>query len=99
MSASDPDRNHNGCDPIYAGLMANVTVKDIPEDQLAAVSLRAKAEGLSTQAYLRRLIAREAAIPLLPDQLGAIAAEMSATRTPMTMEEFDEIRRRNHRYR
>ena len=79
--------------------MANVTVKDIPEDQLAAVSLRAKAEGLSTQAYLRRLIAREAAIPLLPDQLSAIAAEMRATRTPMTMEEFDEIRRRNHRYR
>ena len=79
--------------------MANVTVKDIPEDQLAAVSLRAKAEGLSTQAYLRRLIAREAAIPLLPDQLSAIAAEMRATRTPMTMEEFDDIRRRNHRYR
>ncbi len=99
MSASDPKRNQNGCAPIYAGSMANVTVKDIPEDQLAAVSLRAKAEGLSTQAYLRRLIAREAAIPLLPDQLRAIAAEMRATRTPMTMEEFDEIRRRNHRYR
>ena len=78
--------------------MANVTVKDIPEDQLAAVTLRAKAEGLSTQAYLRRLIAREAAIPLLPDQLREIMAEMQATRTPMSMEEFDEIRRRNRRY-
>jgi len=97
VSASDPDRNQNGCDPIYAGSMANVTVKDIPEDQLAAVSLRAKAEGLSTQAYLRRLIARDAAVPLFPDQLRAIAAEMRATRTPMTMEEFDEIRTRRSR--
>ena len=78
--------------------MANVTVKDIPEDQLAAITLRAKAEGLSTQAYLRRIIAREAAIPLLPDQLREIMAEMQATRTPMSMEEFDEIRRRNRRY-
>ena len=99
MPTPSPERNQNGCGPFYAGSMANVTVKDIPEDQLAAVSLRAKAEGLSTQAYLRRLIAREAAIPLLPDQLRAIAAEMRATRTPMSMEEFDEIRRRNHRYR
>ncbi len=78
--------------------MANVTVKDIPEDQLAAITLRAKVEGLSTQAYLRRIIAREAAIPLLPDQLREIMAEMQATRTPMSMEEFDEIRRRNRRY-
>ena len=97
MSATDPDRNHSGCDPIYADPMANVTVKDIPEDQLAAVTLRAKAEGLSTQAYLRRLIARDAAVPLLPDQLRAIAAEMRATRTPMTMEEFHEIRTRRSR--
>jgi len=93
------DRNQNGCASIYAGSMANVTVKDIPDDHLAAVALRAKAEGLSMQAYLRRLIAREAAIPLLPDQLREIMAEMRATRTPMSMEEFDEIRRRNHRYR
>ena len=99
MRTDDPNSNQNGFDLSYAGSMANVQVKDIPEDQLAAVSLRAKAEGLSTQAYLRRLIAREAAIPLLPDQLRAIAAEMRATRTPMSMEEFDEIRRRNHRYR
>ena len=99
MTAGDPDRNQNGCESTYAGPMANVTVKDIPDDQLAAVTLRAKAAGLSVQAYLRRLIAREAAIPLLPDQLRAISAEMRATRTPMTMEEFDQIRRRNHRYR
>lgn len=99
MRTDDSSRNQNGCDLSYAGSMANVTVKDIPEDQLAAITLRAKAEGLSTQAYLRRIIAREAAIPLLPDQLREIMAEMQATRTPMSMEEFDEIRRRNHRYR
>lgn len=97
MTAGDGERNHSGCDLIYAGAMANVTVKDIPDDQLAAVTLRAKAEGLSMQAYLRRLIARDAAVPLLPDQLRAISAEMRATRTPMTMEEFDEIRKRRRR--
>jgi plasmid stability protein len=79
--------------------MANVTVKDIPDDQLAAITVRARAEGLSTQAYLRRLIAREAAIPLLPDQIRALTDELIATRTPISMEEFDEIRRRNRRYR
>ena len=99
MRTDDPKRNQNGCDSSYAGTMANVTVKDIPEDQLAAITLRAKAEGLSTQAYLRRLIARDAAVPLLPDQLRAIADELRATRTPMTMEEFHEIRtRRNRRW-
>ena len=94
-----PDhRNQNGSNADYRGPMANVTVKDIPDDQLAAIGLRAKAEGLSVQAYLRRLIARDAAIPLLPDQLRALTAELQATRTPMTMEEFDEIRRRNRRF-
>ncbi len=91
-------RNQNGSSGDYRGRMANVTVKDIPDDQLAAIGVRAKAEGLSVQAYLRRLIARDAAIPLLPDQLRALTAEMQATRTPMTMEEFDEIRRRNRRF-
>ena len=99
MRTDDPKRNQNGCDSSYAGTMANVTVKDIPEDQLAAITLRAKAEGLSTQAYLRRLIARDAAVPLRPDQRRAIADELRATRTPMTMEEFHEIRtRRNRRW-
>lgn len=91
-------RNQNGSTGDYGGPMANVTVKDIPDDQLAAITVRAKAEGLSVQAYLRRLIARDAAIPLLPDQLRALTAELQATRTPMTMEEFDEIRRRNRRF-
>ena len=78
--------------------MANVTVKDIPDQDLAAITLRAKAEGLSTQAYLRRLIARDAAIPLLPDQLRELTATLRAERTPMSMEEFDAIRRRARRY-
>lgn len=97
MTGDRPSRNQNGCDSAYAGTMANITVKDIPDEQLAAVTLRAKAEGLSMQAYLRRLIARDAAVPLLPDQLRAISAEMRATRTPMTMEQFDEIRKRRRR--
>jgi len=97
MTLSEPNRNQNGCGGAYDAEMANVTVKDVPGDHLAAITLRAKAEGLSTQAYLRRLIARDAAIPLLPDQLREIAAELRATRTPMTMEEFDAIRSRRRR--
>jgi hypothetical protein len=95
---SEAERNQNGCGGIYAGQMANVTVKDVPDQQLAAVTLRAKAEGLSTQAYLRRLIARDAAIPVLPDQLRELMATMRAERTPMSMEEFDDIRRGARRY-
>ena len=99
MTTQDGERNQHGCAPVYAGSMANVTVKDISDADLAAVTLRAKAEGLSTQAYLRRLIARDAAIPLLPDQLRELMATMRAERTPMTMEEFSDIRRRARRYR
>lgn len=93
------NRNHSGSNLTYGVGMANVTVKDIPDDQLAAIGVRAKAEGLSTQAYLRRLIAREAAIPLLPDQIRAITDHLIATRPPISMEEFDEIVRRNRPFR
>jgi hypothetical protein len=78
--------------------MAHVTVKDIPDEDLAAITLRAKAEGLSTQAYLRRLIARDASVPLLPDQLRELTSTLRAERTPMSMEEFDRIRRTSRRF-
>ncbi|HMQ25097.1 MAG TPA: hypothetical protein PKA98_03850 [Acidimicrobiales bacterium] len=74
--------------------MANVTIKDIDDDDLAGVARRAAHLGLSTQEYLRRLIAREAARPALPDELADLASQLRTLREPMTMGEFDRVRRR-----
>lgn len=41
--------------------MANVLIRDVPEDVLAALDARAGHLGLSRSEYLRRQLAREAA--------------------------------------
>jgi negative regulator of replication initiation len=73
--------------------MANVTIKDIDDDAFRDIAERADALGMSTQEYLRRLIAREAGRPHLPDELAELAARTRSGRTPMSMDEFDSIRR------
>ena len=62
-------------------------------EDLHAVSAQASAQGLATQAYLRRLIAREAARPVVPDELATLAAKRREGRTPLSMHEFDQLRR------
>ena len=73
--------------------MANVTIKDVDEHDLGTIALHAKALGLSTQEYLRRLIARDAASPMLPDELRELAAARREGRVPITMEQFNQARR------
>lgn len=74
--------------------MANVTIKDLDENDLSEVSRRASSAGMSTQEYLRRLIAREARRSELPDQLAELARQRRHGRTPMSMDEFAKVRRR-----
>jgi hypothetical protein len=73
--------------------MANVTIKDVDDNDLATVAARANAAGMSTQELLRRLIAREAARPVVPNELAALAAKRRLGRTPMSMVEFNRVRR------
>jgi hypothetical protein len=73
--------------------MANVTIKEVDDSDLGSVAARASAEGMSTQEFLRRLIAREAARPVIPDELAALAAKRRAGRTPMSMNDFNRVRR------
>ena len=58
--------------------MANVTIKDIDDNDLEGVARQAAHLGLSTQEFLRRLIAREAAQPVLPDELADLARQARA---------------------
>jgi hypothetical protein len=74
------------------GRVANVTIKDIDDGDLGQINAKAGAQGLSTQEYLRRLIAREAALPMLPDELRDLAARRRAGRQPLTMEQFEASR-------
>lgn len=74
--------------------MANVTIKDVDDDDLERVAGKAAHLGLSTQEFLRRLIAREAALPVLPDELTELARQVRADRQPMPMAEFNRVRRR-----
>ncbi len=74
--------------------MANVTIKDINDSDLEGVARQAAHLGLSTQEFLRRLIAREAARPALPDELADLARQARAERQPMPMAEFNRVRRR-----
>ena len=77
--------------------MASITIKDVPDDDLRAIADRAKAQGISVQSYLRRVLAREAALPVVRDQIRDLAAALRATRTPMSWEVFERVRREARR--
>jgi antitoxin FitA len=51
-----------------------VQVRDVPVDVAEALKARADARGQSLSAYLRDLLAREAAMPPIEDVLANIAA-------------------------
>jgi hypothetical protein len=78
----------------YHVTMANVTIKDIDDRDLQGVARQAALLGLSTQEFLRRLIAREAARPALPDELAELARRARSGRQPMPIAEFQRARRR-----
>jgi hypothetical protein len=67
----------------YAGVMDTtvVQVRDVPVSVVAALMARAKARGMSMSAFLRELLASEAALPPIDDVMTTIA-----TREPIQYE-------------
>jgi plasmid stability protein len=59
--------------------MANLLVRDLPDDVHAALSSRAKREGQSLQQYLTRQLTRLALQPSLDDVLDQIAQRDGGT--------------------
>lgn len=55
----------------------SVQIRDIPEDSLDVMRTRAAAEGMSLQAYLRRMVIESAASPTVAEVL-ARASRRSA---------------------
>lgn len=55
--------------------MADILIRDVPDDVLAVIDIRAKRAGLSRTAYLRRALERERvhAGPVTVDQLEHLA--------------------------
>ncbi|WBB57768.1 antitoxin [Streptomyces sp. WMMC500] len=47
--------------------MPAVTIRDVPEDTLRAIKVRAAQEGKSLQSFLHELIQREATIPTMEE--------------------------------
>ncbi len=74
-----------------------MTIKEVDDGDLSSVAARAANEGMSTQEFLRRLIAREAARPIVPDELTLLAAKRRSGRTPISMNEFNRVRRSTSR--
>jgi plasmid stability protein len=59
--------------------MANLLVRDLPDDVHAALTQRAKREGQSLQQYLTRQLTRLAGQPTLEDVLDRIAQHEGGT--------------------
>jgi antitoxin FitA len=51
-----------------------VQVRDVPVDVVEALKARAQARGVSMSAFLRELLASEAALPVIEDVMAAIAS-------------------------
>ena len=71
---------HHACRPCYTEVMSTtvVQVRDVPEDVVATLKARAETRGQSLAAYLRDLLADEAARPSIDEVMANISA-----RTPV----------------
>jgi plasmid stability protein len=71
-----------------------VQVRDVPVDVVATLKARAEARGESLAAYLRDLLAQEAAMPPIEDVMATIATRESVTYTNEDLRSFREDERR-----
>lgn len=62
-----------------------MNIEDLPESTHAVLAKRAKAAHMSTSAYIRSILIREAAAPTVDEVLDAAAARPTGTTT------FDDI--------
>jgi antitoxin FitA len=65
--------------------MAYVNIRDLPDSTHAVLSERAKAAHMSTSAYIKSILIREAAVPTLDEILDRAAARPTGTTT------FDDV--------
>ncbi|WP_419995223.1 FitA-like ribbon-helix-helix domain-containing protein [Streptomyces boninensis] len=61
--------------------MSAVTIRDVPDESLRALKIRAAKEGKSLQGLLHDLIVREAAIPAMDEIIARIREHASADLT------------------
>jgi plasmid stability protein len=61
--------------------MTAVTIREVPEDTLAALKAKAARSGRSLQAYLRELLTRDAATPTLQESVARMRDVASADLT------------------
>jgi antitoxin FitA len=58
--------------------MTVLTVRDVPEDQIQTLKVRAAQAGKSLQAFMQDLIAREAAKPTMAEMMERLNRETTA---------------------
>ncbi len=71
-----------------------VQVRDVPVDVVEALRARAQARGVSMSAFLRELLASEAAMPAIEDVMAAIASREPITYSAEDLRSFLEDERR-----
>jgi hypothetical protein len=71
-----------------------VQVRDVPVDVLAALKARAEARGISLSAFLRDLMASEAAMPPIDDVMAVIASRDPVSYAAEDLRSFREDGRR-----
>jgi plasmid stability protein len=65
-----------------------VQVRDVPVDVVATLKARADSRGQSLAAYLRDLLAQEAAVPPIEEVMTAIATREPVSYTPEDLRSF-----------
>jgi plasmid stability protein len=58
--------------------MTAITIRDVPDDQIQTLKIRAAQVGKSLQAFMQDLIAREAAKPTMAEMMERLNRETTA---------------------
>lgn len=65
-----------------------VQVRDVPVDVVNSLKARAESRGQSFTAYLRNLLAEEAAMPAIEDVMATISTREPVSYTPEDLQSF-----------
>ncbi|MCX3063713.1 FitA-like ribbon-helix-helix domain-containing protein [Streptomyces beihaiensis] len=73
--------------------MTVLTIRDVPDDQLQTLKVRAAQAGQSLQSYVKEVLARETAKPTLGEMMERLDREATADiSTRDVLEAIDEMR-------
>ncbi|GAA1965646.1 FitA-like ribbon-helix-helix domain-containing protein [Kitasatospora viridis] len=59
--------------------MTALTIRDVPDDQIQTLKVRAAQAGKSLQAFMQELIARETSKPTMAEMMNRLNREATAT--------------------